>query len=167
MIYILILIWIYLFFSILYIIYVYIFDKKLKKLRKIIIQLLYKRTDLVPVLYEISKWYLYKSKEVFNNIIELRKNEFFIQDSDFSEIIKNELAIHHELDFIFKVISKNPKILKNYKFLYIKDLFLENSKNIWKYVELYKKMSKRYNIQLKFKNLTILWIFFKFKKHGI
>lgn len=160
-------IWIYIFFSIVYLIFIYTFNKKLNKLRKNIINLLYKRTDLVPILYEITKTYIERHDEVFKEILKLRKNEFFIQDAEFFEIIHNELAIHHELNFIFKILWKNPKILKNYKFLYIRDLFLENSKEIWKYMELYKKMSKKYNKYLKYKNITIFWIFLNLRPHTI
>lgn len=145
-------------------VFLILFDKKLKILEKQIILLFEKRTNLVPSLYEITKNYLTKHDEVFKEIIKLRKVEFNNYNGSFMEKIHNETLIHHELNFIFKVANKHQKIQKDEKFLLVRDLFLENSFNIWKKVELYKKIIKKLNKMIFIKNLTIIWFFINIEK---
>ncbi len=135
------------------------FDKKLKRLEKQIILLFEKRTHLVPSLYEITKKYLTKHEEVFSEIIHLRKIEFSNYNESFLQRIQNETLIHHELNFIFKVANQHPKIQKDEKFLLIRDLFLDNSYEIGKKVEVYKKVIQLLNRFVTIKNFTIIWIF--------
>lgn len=153
-------------FLILFNIFLILFDKKIKQLENQIILLFEKRTNLVPPLYEITKNYITKHSEVFSQILNLRKIEFSNYEDSFIERINNEKQIHHELNFIFKVISKHPKIEKEWKYLLIKDLFLENSSEIWKKVELYKNIIKKLNFFLLFKNITIIWLFINIKKRN-
>lgn len=162
----LILLFIFISFLIFFNVFLILFDKKLKQLENQIILLFEKRTNLVPSLYEITKEYITKHNEVFSQILNLRKIEFSNYEDNFIERINNEIQIHHELNFIFKVISKHPKIEKNWKYLLIKDLFLENSLEIWKKVELYKNIIKKFNFLLLFKNLTIIWLFIDIKKRN-
>lgn len=161
---ILFLIWVFIIFIILFNVFLITFDKKLKILEKQIILLFEKRTNLVPSLFEITKNYLNKHDEVFKEIIKLRKIEFSNYNESFLEKIHNETLIHHELNFIFKVANKHQKIQKDEKFLLIRDLFLENSHNIWKKVELYKNIIKKLNKMLFLKNLTIIWLLIKIEK---
>lgn len=135
------------------------FDKKLKRLEKQIILLFEKRTHLVPSLYEITKKYLTKHEEVFSEIIHLRKIEFSNYNESFLQRIQNETLIHHELNFIFKVANQHPKIQKDEKFLLIRDLFLDNSYEIGKKIEVYKKVIQLLNRFVTIKNFTIIWIF--------
>lgn len=142
------------------------FDKKLKVLENQIILLFEKRTNLVPSLYEITKEYLSKHDEVFQEILKLRNIEFANYEEDFTHRIQNEIKIHHELNFIFKVIQKHPKIQRNGKYLLVKDLFLENSAEIGKRVEFYKIIISKLNFYLIFKNFTLLGIFINIKKRN-
>ncbi len=135
------------------------FDKKLKRLEKQIILLFEKRTHLVPSLFEITKKYMSKHEEVFEEIIHLRKIEFSNYNESFLQRIQNETLIHHELNFIFKVAIKHPKIQKDEKFLLIRDLFLDNSYEIGKKVDIYKKVIILLNKLVIFKNFTLIWIF--------
>ena len=145
-------------------IFIILLDKKIKELEKIIIDLFDKRSDLIPSLYEITKKYLTKHDEVFSEILKLRKLKFLNSKNDFTQIIQNELNIHHELNFIFKLSNKHPKIQKNEKFLLIRDLFLENASNIWDKISLYKKITKKFNNFLILKNFTIIWLFINLEK---
>ncbi len=134
-------------------------NNKVLKLEKIIILLFEKRTNLVPSLYEITKKYLNKHEEVFEEILKLRKKEFINYNEDFLIKISNEILIHHELNFIFKVSLTHLKIQKNERFLLIKDLFLDNSFEIWEKIKLYKEAIKFLNKLIFFKNFTIIWYF--------
>jgi len=147
-----------------YNIYIYVIDNKIKRFEKKILKLFYKRTNLVPILYEITKNHINKHNEVFSQILHLRKVEFFIYNDDFLSIINNEILIHHELNFIFKIANKHPKIYKDWNFLLVKDLFLENSSNIWNKVIIYKKVIEKFNFLVKFKNFTIVWLFIHIKE---
>lgn len=160
------LIWIFWICIVLFNIFLIIFDKKIKILEEQIILLFEKRTNLVPSLYELTKNLITKHTEVFGEILHLRKIEFSNYEEKFIERVKNEIKIHHELNFIFKVINQHPKTWKEWKYLLIKDLFLENSSEIWKKVELYKSIIQKLNFLLNFKNFTILGIFINIKKRN-
>jgi len=143
--------------------FTYLLKNKIERLEKIIILELEKRTNLIPTLYEISKKYIQNYEEVFNEILILRKKEFNSYNEEFISKIFLETFIHKELNFIFKIILKNPKIEKNSVFLILRDLFTQNSYTIWKKVELYKKIIFIYNKNLKYKNYTLIWYFLNYK----
>jgi hypothetical protein len=74
-----------------------------------------KRSNLIPALFEMSKHYIEKETEVFSETNYLRKIEFYnIQNnSSFSEFLNNEKKIHYEIEFLFKVFDKKPKMQKD------------------------------------------------------
>lgn len=111
-------------------IFLILLDRKIKKLENKIIFLFERRTNIVPSLYEITKHYFNKHTEVFYQILHLRKREFSNYNDSFQERFNIEIQIHHELNFIFKVIHQHKKIKKESKYLLIEDLFLENSLEI-------------------------------------
>ena len=45
-------------------------------------------------------------------------------------IYEVESKIHHELNFIFQVCNTHPKILKDKKFLYIREVIIEKSSEL-------------------------------------
>jgi hypothetical protein len=111
-------------------IFIYIFNKKILKLEKNILSLFEERNNLIPSLFEITKKYITKHDDVFFEILKLRKNNLSHSEEDFLKRINEEVVIHHEINFIFKVANKHPKIQKDNKFLLVRDLFLENSNKI-------------------------------------
>jgi hypothetical protein len=126
-------------------IFIYLLDKKIKKLEKIILKLFEDRSNLIPSLYEVTKKYLSKHDEVFSEILKLRKKYLSKSDESFQKQVNDEIYIHHELNFIFKVANKHQKIQKDSKFLLVRDLFLENSFEIGKKMNLYKEIVKKFN----------------------
>ncbi len=153
-------------FSILFIMLIifYIFILKLKeKIEQIedkLQKLLKTRTDLIPSLYEISRDYLVKHNDVFEEIIKLRKVQFSLNDYNvsFLEFIKNEMAINHEIRFIYGICTKNKKLNSLWKFIYIKNLIIEKNKSIWTKIDKYKKNINLLNNLIKYKNYTIFWL---------
>lgn len=146
--------------------YIYLLKVKINKLEVKIIKNLNWRTNLVPILFEITKGYLNKHNEIFKEIIKLKKIEFINLnvEQDLENIFNLESLIHHELNFIFKVCDKNKKLDKNERFLYIKELFSTKSLEISDSIELYKKISLIYNKFIHLKNLTIIWFLVPLKK---
>jgi len=144
---------------ILFNLYLILLNSKISKLEKKIVKSFKERNNLIPSLFEVTKWEISRHDDVFKEIIALRKKSTYNKNDSFIEIINNELKIHNELNFIFKVCMKNLKLEKNEKFLLIRDLFLERSSKIGKNIELYKFIINKFNKLLKFKNITILWIF--------
>ncbi len=142
--------------------YIKCIEKNIKMIEKNIQKSLRLRSDLIPSLYEISKEDLVKHKEIFKEILHLRKIQFSLNQYDvsFVEFVKNEVAINHEIRFIYNICNKNEKISNSTKFMYIKKLIIEKNKIIWKNMEKYKKYINKYNSTLIFKNLTFFWIFY-------
>ena len=150
---------------ILYNIFLVFFNTKIITLENIILKLFTKRWNLIPSMYDITYNYINKHDEVFKEILKLRKNQITqYSQNNFLENINNEALIHKEINFIFNVCNKNPKIQKNEKFLLIRDNFLEQSNLISEKIELYRKIIKNFNNFLKFKNLTIIWLFINLNK---
>lgn len=167
---IIILIILFLVFTSIFIAFLLMLEKKIEKLENKIKLLFKKRSNLIPALFELSKIYIEKETEVFSEISYLRKIEFYnIQNnSSFTEFMNNERKIHYEIEFLFKVFDKKQKIQKDWKFLYLKDLIIEYSANIWNNIALYKKIITSYNFLVNFKNITIIWLIFPiYKKSNI
>lgn len=142
-----------------YLMFLFNISKKLAYLEYEIVLKFSKRNNLIPSLHDVTKNYINKHKEVFNEILKLRLYSLDNSNSTFYEIIDNEVKIHKELNFIFKLINHNNKIQKNEKYLLLQDLFIDFSQEIWDKMDLYKKSVIAFNNISKFKNLTIIWIF--------
>ncbi len=143
----------------LYSIFLYFFLIKIKKLEEKIKKSFFYRSDNIPSLYEVTKNFLVKHNEVFENILKLRKIEFSqkSQDFDLFWILKNESLIHKELNFILKICKNNKELIKNNKFLYTREIIIDNSYEIWNLIELYKNIVKKFNKLIFIKNLTLIW----------
>lgn len=122
-------------------------------------KLLKKRADLIPWLFEISKTKIIKHNNVFEEALKLRKVQFSLNDYNvsFIEFIKNEMAINHEISFIYNICSKNKELNSLKKFNYIKNLIIERNKKIWTSLEKYKNTIHSYNKLITLKNYTLLW----------
>ncbi len=167
MIYLLYIIWI---IFCLFIIFLYLLEKKITKLEKKIINLFSNRSDTIPALYETTNNYLIKHNEIFKNILNLRNKEFTLIDnnSDYFDVLNTETLIHKEFNFILKISKENHNLLKNNKFLYIRDIIIEKSLNIWNNIEIYKNIIKKYNKFITIKNLSIIWLIIPiYKKEGL
>lgn len=90
------------------------------------------RTDTIPGIFEISKEYLTKHDDIFKEALRLKKTEFSLLESSskLSTIIEVEGMLHHEINFIFKVCNKHPKLLKNGNFIYMRDVVIKKSKKL-------------------------------------
>jgi len=143
-----------------YLFLIILYNSKLKLLELRIKKLFEQRTDLIPSLFQVTKSYIDKHDMVFWDIVYLKKIEMFNATSyDLPEFLALEAKIHHELNFIFKVLKPIKKIEKDWKFLYIRDLIDNVSADIWKQIRIYKIVSGRYNTMRKYKNFTIIWMF--------
>lgn len=142
-------------------------NNKVHKLEILIKDLLKQRTDLIPALFEITKNYLTKHNEIYDEILRLRKLEFSLEDNEdvtFVEILKNERFIHHEMNFIYNVCLKNKKLEQFWRFQYIKELTINRSYTIWEKVETYRKIVDTLNNLITIKNYTIIWLFLPLNK---
>lgn len=133
---------------------------KIQKLEKKILVQFKEKNNQIPSIYEITKPYLNKHEEVFKEILTLKKKEFY-ENSFYTSLLektKTYKLIHNELDFIFRVCNKHPKIHKNAKFLFVKDIILEKSTQLWDNLILYKNIIKKFNKMIVIKNMTIIWL---------
>lgn len=157
--------WFFVLLSSWYLYLVYRINNRLKKYEYKIVQLFNKRTNLIPSLFDVTKKYITKHNDVFFQIMKFRKQNFSnYEENDFLQIIKNELDIHNELNFIFRLTNSNPKIQLNGKFLLIRDLFIDYSSSIWEEISNYKRLVNLYNLIIWFKDLSIIWYFLKLEK---
>ncbi|MDD3303086.1 MAG: LemA family protein [Candidatus Gracilibacteria bacterium] len=143
-----------------------ILNDKITIQEKNIQKILKQRSDLIPSLYEISRKHINKHKEVFNELISLRKIQFSLNEFEvsFIEFIKNEISLNHEIRFIYNICINNKELQNDKDFLYIKKLVIEKNKLIGQNIENYKKNIKFVNNLVKIKNYTILGLFIPSQK---
>lgn len=124
------------------------------------------RTDLIPSLYEVSREHISKQDEIFKEIFSLRKKEFSFKSfsKNIEAFIRMEQHIHHEINFIFQICNKNPKLLKEKNFLYLRDVMIQKSAEIGKDIKRYNKIIEIYNRIIDIKNYSIIWLVLPFHK---
>ncbi len=161
-----IILWVFSIIGICYFLFLYLLHLKLTKLGNKIDVLFHKKSQVIPALYEISQHYIVKPEEIYSEILRLRLELFNKRTFlwNFYDTIWLQQKIHKELDFIFRISSKHPKLIKNYKFYYIKEVIFSLSEELWANVKLYKFMAKKYNQLRFFKIFTIIWIFIPIQK---
>jgi hypothetical protein len=146
----------------LFYIYILILDRKLIKLENKLKKDFRNRLDFIPILYDMTEWKIKMHKKMFEKILEHRRLWLFsYEEMKFDHIIWNELIIHKELIFLFKVINKLEwlKTEKDYK--YIENFFDKNSQKIAENIYIYKVYSKVLNRLIKIKNFTLFWLLIK------
>ena len=125
------------------------------------------RTNMIPAIFEMTENTFAKHDDVFKDILTYRKQElykYYIQDesdnmdNDFIKLIHLEKLIHNELNFIFRVANKHPKLSKKWNFIYLRDLMMKKSLELWVLLNNYRKEMELYNTLVHFKNITILWL---------
>lgn len=136
--------------------------------RKLMI-LFSKRSDIFPALYEISQTSLSRHTEIFSEVLSLRKQEFWLMSSSKSIdwYIELQSHIHHEINFIFQVCNKNPKLLKDKNFLYLRDVIISVSSDISREMKNYRKIIEIYNKIIFYKNCTLIWLIIPFSKKTV
>lgn len=141
-----------------FIIFIFYYKSKIKKFEKKIQRLFSQRSNLIPSIYDITLSRVSKHSEIFQQIRYLRTKDFSENSVlyDLAHKIQTYQQIHNELNFIFKITNKHPELLKNKKFLYIRDLVIEHSHQISVSLQLYKKISHTYNTMITIKNWTII-----------
>jgi len=159
-------VWISFIILIIFIVFLILLNKKIYKLEKKILKKFKEKNNLIPSIYEVTKGYFNKHEEIFREIIILHKKDFSenLFYVNLIEKTKTYKLIHNELNFIFRVCNKHPKINKDYKFLLTKDNIIDKSSQLWENLILYKKIISKYNKLINIKNLTIIWILIPIKK---
>jgi len=134
-------------------------EYKIGLLEEKIKTLFLQRTALIPSICEVSKPYLNKHEDIFCEILKLRKKEFSESSShiELYRELETKKLIHHEINFIFKVCNKHNKLIKEGKFIYLRNLIIQRSSAIWENIALYKHVNKQQNKLIHYKNMTILW----------
>ena len=150
-------------------IFLYIFSLKIASLEWKIISLFRSRTDIFPALFEITKKWLSRHDEIFHEAFLLRKKEFSLLSVSHSieSFIELEGKIHHEINFIFQVCNKNPELLKNWDFLYIRDIMVEKSSTIAKEIKKYRRIIEIHNTFIQYKTYSIIWLILPFHKKSV
>jgi len=151
---------------IIYYIFLKFYENKVNLLEEKIKKLFLERTALIPWVFEVSDIFLTKHDEIFHEILNLRKIEFSQANNNIplSETMSTKKLIHHEINFIFKVCNKHPKLIKEWNFIYLRNLIIKKSSKIWKEIEKYKMVTKKLNKLIFYKNLTIIWLLFPISK---
>lgn len=141
-------------------------ENKINILEEEIKNLFLERTNLIPSVFEISNGFLNKHEDIFHEIINLRKIEFSQANNnlELNAILKTKKLIHHEINFIFKICNKHPKLIKEAKFIYLRNLIIQKSEEIWRNIEKYKIVVLIFNKLIFYKNITILWLLFPVSK---
>lgn len=146
--------------------FIILLKNKIEALEVYIKNLFKIRTNIIPSIFEVSDNTLIRHDDIFREIIKLRKVSFAERsfERDLSQVIWTEQSIHNELNFIFRICNKHPKLLSNGKFIYLRALIISNSYSLWEYLKLYKKMLSKYNSYIKIKNYSVIWLLIPIEK---
>ncbi len=144
-------------------------ERSIERSERDIIRIFTARSDILCQLFEVSQDFMSRHEEIFREVFSLRKKEFSLIGVTHSleSFLQIEEAIHHEINFIFQVCNKNPKLNTEKKFLYVRDLMVEKSSSIGKEMKLYRKKVLAYNNIIRIKNISILWLFLPFHKKAL
>ncbi len=147
----------------------YFLDYKIQMFESNMISLFQKRTDMIPWMYEISKKFITRHNEIFREALELRKQEFSLLtiSKDLQAFIQVQEKIHHEINFIFQVCNKNPKVNRDANFLYLRDCIIDQSSRIEKEFNKYKKIIEIYNSFIRYKNLSLIGLIIPYSKKTV
>ena len=147
-------------------IFLYYLDYRIRKKERDIIHIFTQRTDMIPALYEVVHESISRHQDIFNEVLSLRKKEFSLKEiSEKLEVfIEMQQHIHHEINFIFQVCNKNPKLLKDKHFLYLRDIIINQSSGIGKELKTYNKIIEIYNTIIRYKNYTLIGYILPFSK---
>lgn len=158
-------IWGSIFIFLLFILFIYFLKIKIEKFEAKIIQQFKEKTNQIPSIYEVTKKYLNKHDEIFKESIRLKKKDFSENNfyTKLDEKLNTNKLIHKEIDFIFRVCNKHPKLNRDWKFLYTKDIIINKSVEIGNNIKIYKKIVKKFNKIIILKNLTIIWLLIPIK----
>lgn len=128
-----------------------------------------RRTDIFPWLYEISSEKLSRHKEIYAEALSLRKQEFSLMSTkrEIEWYIQLQSHIHHEINFIFQVCNKNPQLLKDKNFLYLRDIMMTTSSEISKEMKKYRRIITIYNKIIFYKDCSLIWILIPFRKKTV
>lgn len=150
-------------------VFLYVFHRKLKSLEKKLFSEFNSRTNCIPALFEVSQSFLTKHSEIFSESLRLKKREFSLYENSpkILEVIELEGKIHHEINFIFKVCNKHPKLLKDGNFIYLREIFIDKSHDIGKTLWFYKTMCRKFNTIIRIKNYTIIGFLIPIRKKEI
>ncbi len=159
-------IWCFTFFIFLFFLFLKYREYKIRVLEEHIKSLFLERSALIPSIYEISKPYLTKHDDIFSEVLKLRKREFLESTwkINLHSILQTKKLIHHEINFIFKICNKHHSLIKEWKFIYLRNLIIEKSNAIWTKIELYKKINSQQNKLISWKNITVIWFFMYISK---
>ncbi|MCD5380462.1 hypothetical protein LR004_00910 [Candidatus Gracilibacteria bacterium] len=141
-------------------------EHRIKVLEEHIKSLFLERSALIPAIYEISKPYLTKHDDIFSEVLKLRKREFLESTGKINlhSILQTKKLIHHEINFIFKICNKHHSLIKEGKFIYLRNLIIEKSNTIGTKIELYKKITSQQNKLITWKNITVIGFFMYISK---
>lgn len=149
--------------------WIYFLYKRIDIFEHKLMLLFAKRSDIFPWLYEVSSEKISRHKEIFAEALSLRKQEFSLMSTnrDIEWYIELQSHIHHEINFIFQVCNKNPNLLKDKNFLYLRDVMISSSSDITKEMKKYRRIIEIYNQIIFYKNCTIIWFIIPFTKKPV
>jgi hypothetical protein len=108
-------------FFIIFIIRLVFIKKNLDKLEDNIKEAFNARTNMIPAIFDATQNSFSRHNLIFEDILKYRRKELYKyynledtdnKDNEFISLLYIEKLIHHELNFIFKVSNKHPKLAK-------------------------------------------------------
>ena len=137
--------------------------RSIKRREQKIISLYKEKIDKIPAFIEImSKKTAYK--DIFLEIIHLHKVAIISNIWSIYDILENNSRIHREFLFLMKVSARMRDLNTNGNFLYIRNFIIFYENTISKEILFLDSDIERYNRLLQKKDLTIVGLFFLFKK---
>ncbi len=145
------------------------YEYHISQQEKHILSLFRTQSNIIPSLYELSKWTLNKHQEIFESLIALRKQEFHMQSlsHDLRYLGSLEKKISHEIQFVFTACDNHPQLIKKKQFLYMRDIMIQQPLAIRKALKKRNVLIEHFNNYIRYKNLSLIWYILPFQKKEI
>ena len=140
-------------------------ERQINTLEDKIKNIFLERTWIVPALFEVSRSQLNQHETIFHEILQLRKLEFAQSEKDsIYKMLPTKKLIHYEINFIFQLCNKHPRLIRKAKFIYLRNVIIEKSALLWKNIIYYKKSVTLFNRLITVKNFTIIGFLLPIRK---
>lgn len=160
---ILAIIWILVLYNLIIVLLINYYANRIRAKDKEIIELFFAKINKIPALVEIMKKYT-NHPDIFEDTIYIHKLWIIRNIKSVEDLRELNFRLHREFQFLMQLSTKIRELHRDGNFLYIRNyvIFYENS--ISKLLKEANINLEKYNMIVRYKNLSIIWILIPYKE---
>lgn len=131
-----------------------------------IVEFYMKKVDKIPALIETMRSAI-ADPRALETLTHLHREAVLTPTRDMVDILETNTRIEKEFIFLMKLSAQIPKLQLQRHFIYIRDFIIESERMMRSHFSSVNQRVRIYNRYIDFKNFTVLWLIFPFKKRPI